>query len=48
MTKTYNIILNTGYDQTDLYSMVTTVTDELLHRSTFFTAECTEDQVTTL
>ena len=48
MTKLYNIILNPGYDQTDLYSMVSTVTDELLHRSTFFIAECTDEQVVAL
>ena len=48
MTKLYNIVLNPGYDQTDLYSMVSTVTDELLHRSTFFIAECTEEQAEAL
>jgi hypothetical protein len=48
MTKLYSIVLNPGYNQTDLYSMVSTVTDELLHRSTFFIAECTEEQALAL
>ena len=48
MTKLYNIVLNPGYNQTDLYSMVSTVTDELLHRPTFFIAECTEEQALAL
>ena len=48
MTKLYSIVLNPGYNQTDLYSMVSTVTDELLHRSSFFIAECTEEQALAL
>ncbi len=48
MTKLYNIILNPGYDQTDLYSMVSNVKDELLYYPKFFQADCTDEQVKAL
>jgi hypothetical protein len=48
MTQSYNIILNDGYDQADLYSLVTTVEDALVNRSTYFIAQCSKEQIAVL
>ena len=45
MIKLYDIVLNSGYNQKDLYSYVTRVVDELLHRPHYFIAECTAEQI---
>ena len=48
MTKLYNIVLNPGHDQRDLYSLVSNVKDELLYYPKFFQADCTDEQVKAL
>jgi len=48
MTNNYHIVLQDGVNQSDLYSLVTSVVDEIPFRSTYFIAECTDDQAQTL
>jgi hypothetical protein len=48
MTNNYHIVLQDGVNQSDLYSLVTSVVDEIPFRSTYFIAECTDAQVQTL
>lgn len=45
MTKTYNIIVKKGCDETDFYPLVTNVTDAIPNRPGIFFADCTEAQV---
>jgi len=45
MIKLYDIVLNSGYNQKDLYSYVTRVVDELPNRPHYFIAECTAEQI---
>ena len=48
MTNNYHIVLQDGVNQSDLYSLVTSVVDEIPFRSTYFIAECTDAQAQTL
>lgn len=48
MTNNYHIVLQDGVNQSDLYSLVTSVVDEISFRSTYFIAECTDDQAQAL
>jgi subtilisin family serine protease len=48
MTKTYSITVLKGCIETDLYPLVTNVTDAINHRPGIFFADCTEAQVINL